>query len=144
MQRRSSNRSTGNSWNADASTARPTGRCGEAGRTRTAASPPARWLPDESVDEFVELLTSMDYSSPDIKEMMDLEHLRAWIPADESGWQDLVSGVKDAKLEGEGWGVTYVVAQVRPDTEALKCALVPCAPRAVPSAELRPHTMSGS
>ena len=46
----------------------------------------------------------------DAKEMMDLEHLRAWIPANETGWRDLVAGVKDAKLEGESWGVTYVVA----------------------------------
>jgi phosphonate transport system substrate-binding protein len=81
---------------------RPYSHCGFAARPG---------LPDEISRHFVELLTSMDYSSPDIKEMMDLEHLRAWVPADESGWQDLVSGVKDAHLEGDSWGVTYVVAR---------------------------------
>jgi ABC-type phosphate/phosphonate transport system substrate-binding protein len=64
---------------------RPYSHCGFAARPG---------LPDEIGRRFVEILTSMDYSSPDIKEMMDLEHLRAWVPADESGWQDLVSGVR--------------------------------------------------
>ena len=81
---------------------RPYSHCGFAARPD---------LPDAVSRRFVELLMSMDYSSPDIKEMMDLEHLRAWVPADASGWQDLVSGVKEARLEGESWGVTYVVAR---------------------------------
>jgi ABC-type phosphate/phosphonate transport system substrate-binding protein len=67
-------------------------------------------LPDAVSRRFVEILTSMDYSTPDIKEMMDLEHLTAWVPADESGWQDLVAGVREAQLEGDSWGVTYVVS----------------------------------
>jgi ABC-type phosphate/phosphonate transport system substrate-binding protein len=79
---------------------RPYSHCGFAARPG---------LAEETSRQFVELLTSMDYGSPDIKEMMDLEHLRAWVPADESGWQDLVSGVKEAGFEGESWGVTYVV-----------------------------------
>jgi phosphonate transport system substrate-binding protein len=81
---------------------RPYSHCGFAARPG---------LPEETGRRFVELLASMDYNSPDIKEMMDLEHLRAWVPADESGWQDLVAGVKDAHREGAAWGVTYVVAR---------------------------------
>jgi ABC-type phosphate/phosphonate transport system substrate-binding protein len=80
---------------------RPYSHCGFAARPG---------LPDEVSRQFVELLTSMDYNSPDIKEMMDLEHLRAWVPADSSGWDDLVAGVKEANLEGGSWGVSYVVA----------------------------------
>lgn len=81
---------------------RPFSHCGFAGRPG---------LSDDVARHFVELLTAMDYSSPDVKEMMDLEHLTAWVPADDSGWRDLVAAVKDANLEGESWGVTYVVAQ---------------------------------
>jgi len=83
---------------------RPYSHCGFAARPG---------LPDDVSGQFVELLTAMDYSSPDIKEMMDLEHLRAWVPADASGWDDLVAGVKEANLEGGSWGVSYVVAQPR-------------------------------
>jgi ABC-type phosphate/phosphonate transport system substrate-binding protein len=54
-------------------------------------------LPEDVGRRFVELLASMDYGQPDIKEMMDLEHLRAWVPADESGWKDLVAAIR-----GEG------------------------------------------
>lgn len=81
---------------------RPYSHCGFAARPG---------LPDEVSQRFVQLLTSMDYGSPDIKEMMDLEHLRAWVPAHESGWQDLVAEVKQANLQGESWDVTYVLAQ---------------------------------
>jgi ABC-type phosphate/phosphonate transport system substrate-binding protein len=81
---------------------RPYSHCGFAARPG---------LPEDVSRQFVEILTSMDYNSPEIKEMMDLEHLRAWVPADESGWQDLISEVKTANLEGESWGVTYVVAR---------------------------------
>ena len=84
---------------------RPYSHCGFAARPG---------LSDENSRRFVEILTSMDYSTPDIKEMMDLEHLRAWVPANESGWHDLVAGVKEAHLEGDAWGVTYVVAR-QPD-----------------------------
>lgn len=82
---------------------RPYSHCGFAARPG---------LQEDTSRRFVELLTSMDYDSPEIKEMMDLEHLRAWVPADESGWSDLVAGVKEAGLEGASWGVTYVVAPV--------------------------------
>jgi ABC-type phosphate/phosphonate transport system substrate-binding protein len=81
---------------------RPFSHCGFAARPG---------LPDETGRRFVDLLTAMDYGQPDIKEMMDLEHLRAWIPADETGWRDLIAGIKESGLEGESWGVTYVVAQ---------------------------------
>ena len=81
---------------------RPYSHCGFAGRPDLAAA---------TATQFVDLLTSMDYGSPDIKEMMDLEHLRAWVPADAEGWDDLVAGVKESRLEGESWGVTYVTAQ---------------------------------
>lgn len=81
---------------------RPYSHCGFAARPD---------LPDDAGQRFVELLTAMDYGMPDIKEMMDLEHLRAWVPADESGWQDLIAGIKESGLEGDAWGVTYVVAQ---------------------------------
>ena len=33
-----------------------------------------------------------------IKEMMRLEHLTAWVPADDAGWQDLIDAIKDAEL----------------------------------------------
>jgi hypothetical protein len=39
----------------------------------------------------------MDYDQPDLKEMMDLEHLREWVPADASGWKDLVAALGDAE-----------------------------------------------
>jgi len=73
-------------WNS-----RPYSHCGFAARPG---------LPEDAARRFVELLASMDYSNPDIKEMMDLEHLCAWVPADDSGWQDLISGIKDANLVG--------------------------------------------
>ena len=57
-------------------------------------------LPEQVGQRFVELLAGMDYAQPDIKEMMDLEYLRAWVPADESGWQDLIAAVKEEGLAG--------------------------------------------
>jgi ABC-type phosphate/phosphonate transport system substrate-binding protein len=70
---------------------RPFSHCGFAARPG---------LPDEIGQRFVELLAAMDYAQPDIKEMMDLEYLRAWVPADESGWQDLIAAVKEEGLAG--------------------------------------------
>ena len=64
---------------------RPFSHCGFAARPG---------LPEEVGNRFVVLLAAMDYGHPDITEMMDLEYLRAWIPADESGWQDLLAAVK--------------------------------------------------
>ncbi len=57
-------------------------------------------LPEEVGRRFVEVLCSMDYNDPAVKEMMDLEHLRAWVPAEDSGWDDLVAAVKEAGLVG--------------------------------------------
>lgn len=57
-------------------------------------------LEDERSRRFVEVLTAMDYDNSDIKEMMDLEGLRAWVPADESGWQDLIAAIKEDDLVG--------------------------------------------
>ena len=73
---------------------RPYSHCGFAARPG---------LPAETSHQFVDLLTSMDYGSPDIKEMMDLEGLRAWVPADESGWQDLIAAVKEEDLVGHAF-----------------------------------------
>src|SRR5262249_31370866 len=36
-------------------------------------------LPEDAGRRFVELLTGMDYADADVKGMMDLEHLRAWV-----------------------------------------------------------------
>lgn len=81
---------------------RPYSHCGFAARPG---------LADDTAARFVEILTSMDYAAPEVTEMMDLEHLRAWVPADSNGWQDLVAGVKQSGLAGASWGVTYVVGQ---------------------------------
>jgi ABC-type phosphate/phosphonate transport system substrate-binding protein len=70
---------------------RPYSHCGFAARPG---------LPEDVGRKFVELLAAMDYNNPEIKEMMDLEHLRAWVPADSTGWQDLVSGIKESNLVG--------------------------------------------
>jgi ABC-type phosphate/phosphonate transport system substrate-binding protein len=70
---------------------RPFSHCGFAARPG---------LSEETASRFVRLLTAMDYGNRDIKEMMDLEHLRAWVPADGSGWDDLVAGVREADLVG--------------------------------------------
>jgi ABC-type phosphate/phosphonate transport system substrate-binding protein len=71
---------------------RPFSHCGFAARPG---------LPEDVGRRFVELMAAMDYGQPDIKEMMDLEYLRAWVPADESGWQDLVAAVKEEGLAGK-------------------------------------------
>jgi ABC-type phosphate/phosphonate transport system substrate-binding protein len=57
-------------------------------------------FPEHAGRRFVEVLSSMDYSDPEIKEMMDLEHLTAWLPADDSGWQDLIAAVREEGLVG--------------------------------------------
>ena len=57
-------------------------------------------LPQEVGDRFVELLLAMDPSDPEIAEMMKLENLERWLPAQESGWDSLVDAVKDADLVG--------------------------------------------
>lgn len=70
---------------------RPFSHCGFAARPG---------LPEAVGQRFVEVLASMDPTEPEIKEMMRLEHLSAWIPADDSGWWDLIEAIKDAELVG--------------------------------------------
>ncbi|MGH2587657.1 MAG: phosphate/phosphite/phosphonate ABC transporter substrate-binding protein [Dehalococcoidia bacterium] len=70
---------------------RPFSHCGFAARPG---------LPDAVAQRFVGVLASMDPAEPEIKEMMRLEHLSAWVPADDAGWQDLINAIKDAELVG--------------------------------------------
>jgi hypothetical protein len=46
------------------------------------------------------MLASMDPAEPEIMEMMRLEHLSAWVPADDSGWHDLIDAIKEAETAG--------------------------------------------
>lgn len=66
---------------------RPFSHCGFAARAG---------LPDDVARRFVEVLASMDPANADIAEMMRLEHLQAWVPADDSGWDELVEAIKGA------------------------------------------------
>jgi phosphonate transport system substrate-binding protein len=70
---------------------RPFSHCGFAARPG---------LPEAVGQRFVEVLASMDPTEPAIEEMMRLEHLSAWVPADDGGWQDLIDAIKDAELVG--------------------------------------------
>jgi ABC-type phosphate/phosphonate transport system substrate-binding protein len=70
---------------------RPFSHCGFAARPG---------LPEDAGRRFVEVLATMSYDDPGLKEMMDLEHLRAWVPADSSGWNDLVAAVREEQLVG--------------------------------------------
>ena len=56
--------------------------------------------PEEAGDQFVELLTAMDASDPEIAEMMQLENLSQWLPAEGSGWDALVDAVQEADFVG--------------------------------------------
>jgi ABC-type phosphate/phosphonate transport system substrate-binding protein len=51
-------------------------------------------------DRFVQLLLSMDSGDPEIAEMMRLEHLQRWVPADERGWQSTMAAITEAGMEG--------------------------------------------
>jgi ABC-type phosphate/phosphonate transport system substrate-binding protein len=57
-------------------------------------------LPGEVGDRFVELLTAMSPDDPRVAEMMALEHLTRWLPADDTGWSALVDAIEDRRLEG--------------------------------------------
>jgi phosphonate transport system substrate-binding protein len=57
-------------------------------------------LPSDVADRFVGLLLSMDPADPDVAEMMRLEHLQRWVPADEQGWQAIMEAIAAAGLEG--------------------------------------------
>ena len=70
---------------------RPFSHCGFAARPG---------LPEAVGRRFVEVLASMDPAEPAIKEMMRLEHLSAWVPADDAGWQDLIDAIKEAEVVG--------------------------------------------
>jgi len=70
---------------------RPFSHCGFAARPG---------LPEAVAQRFVAVLASMDPAEAEIKEMMRLEHLTAWVPADDGGWQDLIAAIKDAEMVG--------------------------------------------
>lgn len=57
-------------------------------------------LPEDTATRFVELLTAMDPADPGVAEMMRLEHLTRWLPADDSGWIGLMDAIRDANLQG--------------------------------------------
>jgi hypothetical protein len=42
----------------------------------------------------------MDSDDPEIAEMMRLEHLQRWVPADERGWQSTMAAITEAGMEG--------------------------------------------
>ena len=56
-------------------------------------------LPHDTAIRFVELLTAMDPADPSIAEMMRLEHMTQWLPANAAGWQALIDAIHDADLE---------------------------------------------
>ncbi|MFN0028726.1 MAG: phosphate/phosphite/phosphonate ABC transporter substrate-binding protein [Acidimicrobiales bacterium] len=49
---------------------------------------------------FVDLLVSMDPAEPGVAEMMRLEHLTRWVPAQDGGWSCLIDAVAHAGLQG--------------------------------------------
>ena len=57
-------------------------------------------LPDGVAATFVDLLVAMDPADPEVAEMMRLEHLGRWLPAEDSGWQTLVDALQQAGLAG--------------------------------------------
>jgi ABC-type phosphate/phosphonate transport system substrate-binding protein len=57
-------------------------------------------LPAEVADRFVELLTSMDPEEPAVAEIMRLEHLTRWLPADDDGWTGVIDAIRSGELEG--------------------------------------------
>lgn len=58
-------------------------------------------LPDDVADRFVRTLTGMRPDTPQLAEMMELEHLREWRPASDDGWDSLVEAVREADLVGK-------------------------------------------
>ena len=57
-------------------------------------------LTADVASHFVDLLVAMDPSDPRIAEMMGLEHLTRWLPADPTGWDALAEAIGQANLEG--------------------------------------------
>ena len=59
-------------------------------------------LEADVADRFVGVLISMDANDdPYVAEMMKLEHLKRWVKADDSGWDDLTAAVNAAGLVGK-------------------------------------------
>jgi ABC-type phosphate/phosphonate transport system substrate-binding protein len=57
-------------------------------------------LPVGVGDRFVEILAAMSPDDPRVAEMMKLEHLTRWLPADESGWTELIDAIHERHLDG--------------------------------------------
>jgi ABC-type phosphate/phosphonate transport system substrate-binding protein len=57
-------------------------------------------LPEDVAARFVQVLTSMRDDDPAVAEMMRLEHLTRWLPADDSGWTGVVDAIRANHLEG--------------------------------------------
>lgn len=57
-------------------------------------------LPGPVADRFVELLLAMDPADAAVAEMMRLEHLSRWVPAQQEGWSSLMDAIRTADLQG--------------------------------------------
>jgi phosphonate transport system substrate-binding protein len=57
-------------------------------------------LPEDDATRFVELLTAMDPADASVAEMMRLEHVTRWLPAEEQGWTGLMDAIRSGALEG--------------------------------------------
>lgn len=57
-------------------------------------------LSDDTATRFVELLVAMDPAEPAVAEMMRLEHLTRWLPAQTAGWAALMDAIDGAGLRG--------------------------------------------
>lgn len=58
-------------------------------------------LPADLGDRFVQVLTAMNGATdPSVAEMMRLEHLTRWLPADDQGWRGVMEAIRARKLEG--------------------------------------------
>jgi len=57
-------------------------------------------LPEGVGQQFIEAMTSMEASDESLREMMELEGLSRWIPADDSGWADLIAAIEETGLVG--------------------------------------------
>jgi phosphonate transport system substrate-binding protein len=57
-------------------------------------------LAEADAARFVDLLTRMNPADTSITEMMRLEHVSRWLPADAQGWSGLMDAIRGADLEG--------------------------------------------
>ncbi len=57
-------------------------------------------LPETDADRFVSLLVAMDPAETSVAEMMRLEHLTRWVPAQDEGWTSLMGAIRQAGLQG--------------------------------------------